>query len=238
MKKICVSLIVVVSLCSLVLADAPRGFIGDTGTGWDTTSKVQAWASGNLYGRDPINTVNGTGISEDGLVHNTGVFPPSWGGYGGMWMDNGTPAAYPWITSNTQWIRFDLDQVYSLDEMWIWNWNDAGYPQQGMKQVKIIVSTTDTEAGYLAGDADPVFDGIIPMAPGGTGVEAFVVDMGGVAARYILMYIPTSAGTDHNWSNGLYTEDGLSEVRFYVPEPATMVILGLGSLLAMRHRRK
>ncbi|MHB0945666.1 MAG: hypothetical protein ACYC3B_00665 [Sedimentisphaerales bacterium] len=209
---VCVTFAIV--LCSPVFADAPRGFIGDTGTGWATTSKVTAYCSSNLYGRDPVNTVDGSGISEDGLIHNTSVFPPAWGGYGGMWMDNGTPAAYPYIRGNTQWIRFDLDKVHNLSQMWIWNWNDASYPQQGMKRVRIIVSNTDTEAGYLAGDANPVFDGIIPMAPGG-GVSAFVVDFGGREARYILMYIPAEAGTDHNWSGGTLAEDGLSEVRFY-----------------------
>jgi hypothetical protein len=235
MKKhvvLSVCLIVVFGLCLQAMADARRGFIGDTGSGWSTTSKVTAYASGNLYGRDPINMVDGGGISTDGLTHNGGVFPVSWGGNGGMWISGSSPAPYPWITANTQWVRFDFDQVYNLGQMWIWNWNDNSYPQQGMKQVRIITSTTDTQAGYLAGDANPVFDGIIPMA-NATSADPVnkVIDFGGIAARYVLMYVPTSAGTDENWSNGVYPGNvGLSEVRFY-PVPANCaaaIAAGLG----------
>jgi len=241
MKKHVLLLTALLSLpacCLTAAADAPRGFIGDTGASWDTSSCAQAWCSSNLLGRYPSNTIDGSGISANGWTHNGGVFPPSWGGNGGMWMSNSTPAAYPYIRANTQWIRFDFDQVYNLDQMWIWNWNDNNYPQQGMKQIRIIASTTDTEAGYIAGDANPVFDGIMPMA-NATDADPvnLTVNFGGLAARYILIYVPAEAGLDYNWSNGTYGEVGLSEVRFYpVPEPATMLVLGLGTLLACKRR--
>ena len=51
---------------------APRGFIGDTGGGWSTTSKVSARASSEHIGesRLAVDAINGAGIDASGEVHN------------------------------------------------------------------------------------------------------------------------------------------------------------------------
>jgi hypothetical protein len=192
---------------------APTGFIGDTGSGWNTSSKVTVYAGSNSQGRNPSYTADGTGISSNGLTHDGTVWY-------GMYLSTTTDSPYPYIRNNTQWLRYDLDQVYELGQMQIWNYNESTQwwdgPSCGMKRVRIIASTTDTQAGYIAADANPVFDGNIPKATG-TPFDTvnLTVDFAGIDARYILMYVPEEAGADKNWSDGAVAEVGLSEARFY-----------------------
>ena len=59
---------------------APRAFIGDSGSGWDTTSAVSARASNEHTGgsRLTVDAINGAGIDASGDSHNNTP--------GDMWM--------------------------------------------------------------------------------------------------------------------------------------------------------
>lgn len=187
---------------------------------WNTVPAVSVTADSELgVDRGAINTINGSGMTADGLLHVSGI--PQYK----MWVSGDTPASHPYVDAGTHWIKYSFDQPYSISEMWIWNGNespnyDLGWvgPDGGMKQVRILASMTDDEAGWTAANSIPVFEGIIPIA---TGTDSnpvnLVVDFAGLQAQHIL--IVSDAGNDHNWSNGLYPGDYLSEVRFYVPQP-------------------
>jgi len=207
-------------------AQKSRFFIGDNGENWDTRSGVvDSSADSALQERLTGNTIDGNGISEDGLTHNSYVFASQGGG---MWISGSTPASHQWVTAGTHWVVYVFDKTYSLDEMWIWNWNDHNYTSQGMKQVRILASLTDDEAGWTYANAHPVFEGIIPKADG-TDLNPvnLVVDFAGRQAKYVL--ITSVAGSEHNWSGGMYADDGLSEVRFYYqPGCSEAIASGLG----------
>ena len=39
------------------------------------------------------------------------------------------------------WIKFVFDRIYSLDAMWVWNYNESAYASRGWKDVTIQFST-------------------------------------------------------------------------------------------------
>jgi hypothetical protein len=156
------------------------------------------------------------------------------------WLSNGTQTAT---------LTYNLGQVYGLDEIHLWNYNDArsgnagtgafgDYKNfgRGIRQADIWLSNDGTN--YTLWQADVIF----PDAPASSTYTGF--DLETVAsktftteqARYIQIR------TDNNWANGTnsgYT--GLAEVQFFgaIPEPATIAsVLGLGSLALLRRRRR
>ena len=183
---------------------------------WDASSTITAAADSECpTNLGAVNTINGDGISLDGLTHTNGL-------YYQMWLSTGTAGSHPYVNSGTHWTKYSFDKIYSLEEMWIWNYNQYSTfydgPACGMKQVRILVSTTDDSTGWTAANSTPVFEGVIPKADG-TAANSVdkIVDFAGRQAKYVL--ITSSADYNHNWSNGTGTQDGLSEVRFYVKKP-------------------
>ncbi|MHB9070967.1 MAG: autotransporter outer membrane beta-barrel domain-containing protein [Sedimentisphaerales bacterium] len=197
---------------------------GGSGSGWNTTSAVAVTADSEFSGRGAINTINGSGISVDGLTHSTGGDTGPWGI---MWLSGETLPSpqHPYVSAGTHWIKYSLDKVYPLGEMWIWNGNEEprynnGWvgPEGGMRQVRILASVTDDQAGWTDANANPVFEGEIPKATGAPGNPVnLAVDFAGRDAKYIL--IISTPGPTHNWTeDGWYDADYLSEVRFYLPK--------------------
>ena len=60
--------------CSMS-ASKPRGFIGDTGEGWNTTSNVRVRASGEKPTREAIHIIDGSGIDPTGRFHTHYLYP-------------------------------------------------------------------------------------------------------------------------------------------------------------------
>lgn len=152
---------------------------------------ITASASGSQSGYGPENTINGSGLNADDL-HSAEQED--------MWfVDSGG--------TGPVWIQYEFDRIYKLHELWVWNYNVIfesviGY---GFKDVTIEYSADGVDWATL-GDVE------FARAPAAPDYEHnTVVDMTGVAAKYVKLTAQT------NWG-GLFPQYGLSEVRFfYIP---------------------
>ena len=185
---------------------------------------IYANASGEYPGGYLVaHIINGNGMEEFGpSTHH--IVPP-----GFMWLSSGTdPAA--------QWVEFDLQDVYNLTEVRIWNYNERIYytdqlPEdwtkgRGVYNMDILVAGADhifTPFSNVnlnkAGGGYPVFDTV-----------ALVAD----EIQYVKFDINSNLASLYPEISQSYV--GLSEVMFY-PEPATMMLLGLGAVGLLRRRR-
>jgi hypothetical protein len=119
-----------------------------------------------------------------------------------------------WLSSKTgsqpTWIKFEFDTVYTLHEMWVWNFNQSTEPNIGfgLKKVTIEYSTDGTNWTQLSGISE------FAQAPGLSNyIHNTTVKFGQVAAKYVRIT------TNSNWKGS--QQYGLSEVRFfYIPARA------------------
>ena len=186
-------------------------------------------AHGGQHGSRPWSlTADGSGMH--GLYSD--IHSNYWGemglGSGGVTGNRGGTVA------GSYWVEYDLGQAQNLEEMWIWNYNEASYPVMGMKEVTIQYSLT---GGYDSGEWTTIYDGQIRQSDGTAGSSAdLMLDFGGAAAQYVV--ITADAGVDLNWSGGAFADAGLSEVQFFIPEPGTAFLLACGGLLLLGRRRR
>jgi len=154
------------------------------------TSITATASSSNSAGEGPENTINGAGLTADGLH---GIDTKT------MWLSS---AADP----GPVWIQYQFDKLYKLHQMLAWNHNTdveviIGF---GAKDVTIASSTDGTTWTTLGTNQQ------IARAPGTSGYAAnTTIDFGDVEAQYVRITIGS------NWS-GLLKQYGLSEVRFLV----------------------
>jgi hypothetical protein len=232
----------VLSLGAAVMAfsDAPRGFIGDTGSGWNSTSAVSVRAGNEHAGgsRLAVDTINGTGINAAGEVHDQD--PMS------MWLslEFTTPDRFG-VSPGGHWIEYAFDQVYSVQELWIWNYTEGdpgGYAwsAQGLRNVTIKYTSVDGPGGWgslAPGDWTTVFSGDLDVYdPGQPRTTSDVIDFGSASVKYVLITTSTDDTTmnwvaEHRPINYPNDDSGLSEVRFYATDPpappAAPPLLGL-----------
>jgi hypothetical protein len=214
----------IATVASVEAFAAPRGFIGDTGSGWDTTGAVSARAGSEHTGasRLTVNAINGAGIDASGDAHNNAPTD--------MWMslDPAGPDRFG-ISPGGHWIEFAFDQSYALTEMWIWNYAEgqsAGYmwSAQGIKNARIEYTNVDGPCGWGSmnpSDWTEIFSGDFDVYdPGQPRTANVIVDFGGSSAKYVLITTTTDI-MDVNWvcnkvpSSCPNDDAGLSEVRFY-----------------------
>jgi len=168
----------------------PYSFVIDGAT-------ITAGASSWEEGKEPENTVNGSGLDETGLLHgNTGE--------GTMWLSR-DGADLP------AWIEYDLGRTYKLHEMWVWNSNESLEKVVGIgfKEVVIDYSVDGIEFATLGTTHQ------FNPAPGTANYEHnTTIDMQGISARYVRLT------ANSNFKN-IFEQYSLSEVRFfYVPVQA------------------
>ncbi|MHC4541508.1 MAG: discoidin domain-containing protein, partial [Planctomycetota bacterium] len=139
----------------------------------------------------PENTINGSGLDDNDL-HS--VEPAD------MWLSGNEPLG--------AWIQYELDKVYKLHEMWVWNSNQVFEPLFGFGMKDVTVEYSTNGADWTALADVPEFT----KAPGTGGyAHDTTVDFGGGLAKYVRL-----AATS-NWG-GVLPQFGLSEVRlFYIP---------------------
>ncbi len=153
---------------------------------------VKATASSSQAGMGPEKTIDGSGLTGD--LH-------------------GTDPATMWMSAGTQpnWIQYELDKVYKLYQLQVWNSNQMieAFMGFGAKTVKIETSTDGTTWKELANVPE------FARASGAPGYAAnTTVNFGGVEAKFVKLTITA------NWG-GLAPQTGLAEVRFsYVPVQA------------------
>ncbi|MBN1509246.1 MAG: PD40 domain-containing protein [Sedimentisphaerales bacterium] len=154
---------------------------------------VQASASSFSVGMEAERTVDRSGLDADDL-HSSAPTD--------MWR---TPSR----TSQPRWIRYTFDDVYTVHEMWVWNFNAPDEPVNGLgaRTVKIEYSTDSTTWTVL--DGVPEF----AQAPGQDGYAANTkVNFHGVPVKFVKLTITET------WGGKAQT--GLSEVRFYTTSAA------------------
>jgi len=137
-------------------------------------------------GMGPENTINGSGLDANDL-HSTDATD--------MWLSGDEPNA---------WIEYELDKVYKLHEMQVWNSNQMmeSFIGLGLKDVIIEDSTNGTDYMTLGTTHEFV------RAPGAVDyAHNTTVDFGGTAAKYVRLT------ANSNWG-GVLSQYGLSEVRF------------------------
>ncbi len=160
--------------------------------------KVTATASSAQPSMGPEKTVDGSGLSGD---------------------LGGTEGTTMWLSAGAQpnWIQYQFDKVYKLNDLKVWNSNQIMEPFLGFgaKEVRIEYSTDGATWTALA-DV-PQFG----KAPGTPGYAAStIVSFGGVDAKFVKLTVNST------WGGMPVT--GLSEVRFShipvqarAPQPAT-----------------
>ncbi|MHC4510441.1 MAG: LamG-like jellyroll fold domain-containing protein, partial [Planctomycetota bacterium] len=136
----------------------------------------------------PEKTVDGSGLDDNGL-HSTEPMD--------MWLSGSEPLG--------GWIQYELDKVYKLHQMWVWNSNQIfeGLFGFGLKDVTVEYSTDGVDWTALAGVPE------FAQAPGTDDyAHNTTVDFGGAVAKYVRL---TAAS---NWG-GILPQYSLSEVRFF-----------------------
>jgi regulation of enolase protein 1 (concanavalin A-like superfamily) len=180
--------------------DRPATFKGST---WSFTAEpyaypvkpIKATASSSMSATmGPDKTIDGSGL--DSLDQHSVSSSHMW-----LSKKNVTPI----------WIEYEFDKVYNLQEMWVWNSNQAvelavGF---GAKDVKV---ETSLDGGTWAVLADSLE---LAQATGEPNyVHNTTVSLGGVQAKYVKLTIAD------NWADST-KQAGLAEVRFfYVPVKA------------------
>lgn len=123
---------------------------------------------------------------------------------------------------------FDLGGLYEVEGFALWNYaerhNGTWYNDRGFGQADLEYSA-DGGATWLPLETMNFAQTADETA---FGPEVLMFTGGAVEATHIRFNNATSLGSVHN---------GISEIRFIaIPEPATMVLLGLGSLLLRKKR--
>ncbi|NLH42925.1 MAG: hypothetical protein GX448_13885 [Planctomycetes bacterium] len=149
-------------------------------------------SSQNNKDMGPEKTIDGSGLDADDL--------------------HGVDAKTMWLSLKTgpqpTWIQYQFDKVYKVDQMMVWNSNQAMEPVLGL-------GVKDVTIEYSADGATWAAVGDFELAQGtGEALAAEVLDLGGVMAKYVRLTVAS------NWG-GLLKQYGLGEVRFfYVPVTA------------------
>lgn len=178
---------------------------------------VDATASSVYDIRYAINAANGMGMTEG----------PE--GFGSKTATQDNTNTNMWMTQDTDcsqaWIQFDLGAAKQIGEMWVWNYNQSGYNNRGLKDVYIRYKTNLADSWTnLTKAGNPVFTFAMtnPNTVGrpASNLEATgnpPVSFGGVSARYIQIQPAGGQGVGIYATGANYC--GLSEVRFYSPLP-------------------
>ncbi len=181
---------------------------------------VTATASSSETGRGPENTVNGSGLDANDL-HSTAD--------GAMWLSDLSG-------SQPTRIEYEFDKPYRLHEMQVWNHNGAYEKTIGLGAKNVTIEYSDDGINYRTWGTTHEF----ARAPGAAGYASnTTIDLGGITARYVRLTIHS------NWG-GIFTQYGLSEVRFLYtptyarkPDPASGATdVAVDASLAWRAGRK
>ena len=162
-----------------------KNIIGVEGSAPDTT----------LDNDDPNVTYDGTGLVIDevnDIITHSNELTDMWGGIG--------------IDIGDVWLKYELDQIYKLHELEIWNFN-AVEPSNAFGGYEVEVSySIDNETWQTLDE--------VQLLNKASGLDTYsdydVVDMNGVIAKYVkLTFLSSHNGPD-------LSAGGISEIRFLI----------------------
>ena len=231
-------------VCIDVRNPAPRGFVGDAGSGWDSRSAVSVKASSEKVSREAFYTIDGSGLDPTGRFHTNYLYPTNPPVGSPPYPHERITDATMWLSvqgdtersdrggtvAGGEWIEFSFERAIPLREMWIWNYNENnhvgradGVPPHyywsasGMRDVVIQYSIT---GGQDPAEWNTIYQGEIGCAFGQARQAVDLrVDFGGAEARFVV--ITSKPGGRVNWVEenvnwpGQSDDVGLSEIRFY-----------------------
>jgi hypothetical protein len=194
---------------------------------------TRANSNSSWTGRVTSRLVDGSGLSPGGTYGIHGYrFDDAWMVFGSASHDNyrgGTP-------DGPAWVEFEFNRAYDLGVTWVWNM--VQITSRGLRNVSVHYSMTGSTTN--PGDWTKLGDFEFPKVQGSGhpgpdvgsvtgGFEAFNFDS--TRAKFVVI---TAHDVDGNWSGrGM----GFSEILF-IPEPATLALLGLGGIALLRRNRK
>lgn len=149
---------------------------------------VATASSSHTANMGPENTVNGSGLDEASRQHSTQATD--------MWLSR--------MNDPTPWIQYEFDQVYALQEMWVWNSNQLVEPFVGLGAKDVVVEYS------LDGKTWTELEGVdrFNQATGSAMYTAnTIVDLAGARAKFLLITIKGGFGVMPHY--------GLSEVQFF-----------------------
>ena len=172
-----------------------KTFVGDPGPGrgWDTSASIKVTVSSQHPSRPAVRAIDGSGLdAATGRLHGTGPDTQ-------MFLTNhkrfsAAAAPHPGSVPGQHWIAFEFDRVYSLGDVWIWNYNENRFHIQGMRRVTIRCSAT---GGREPSEWTAVFAGELPEAIGLPDQPHHVaIDFKGKRARYVVITAHDNWGAD------------------------------------------
>ena len=148
---------------------------------------VSATASTSDAGAGPENTVNGSGLNDEG-EHATAATD--------MWLASGNGV-------DPIWIQYEFDKVYKLHEMLVWNYNVQFELVLGLGLKDVTVAYSENGMDWtVLGDVE-----LAQATAAATYTANTTIEFGGEAAKYVRLTV--------NGGWGITGKFGLSEVRFY-----------------------
>lgn len=211
-KTLSFSLVLVFLMATAGVAQAGE-FTGITVDGWSSHLQWEGPTS-----RHPVNTINENGLHFDGTDTHT-VWPQE-----AAWTtDWNAPIA-------DQFVTYDMGVSVNPATLLvrIWNNNEPGWLHAGIKDLDILVSTDGITFSSLGVS-------VLAQGPGANNVD--YSEMLSFTPGSAFQYIKLDVLANH----GAVEVVGLAEVKFYaneVPEPASMLLLAAGSVLACSRRRR
>ena len=181
---------------------------------WEFGGSFVADSSDGPFGwgtRAPRRTVNGHDMSPGGTHGLIGNAADS--GWLGALANNGGNGGNPAGQTGDAWISYDLDDVYALGDLVVWNWNSQANPggghfAGGLKDV-IIDYSADGGANWTS-----LGQFTFAQAPSTAAYPGLVeANFGGALANKVVITVLNSY---NHWTGPASTVHGLGEVAFDV----------------------
>jgi len=189
-----------------------------------------ATATSDASSRVPGLTIDGSGFSDPTIVETGDPVP-------GTWPNHSSSSGNGWFSNDTDpvgdhAITFDLGVSQSVRGLHIWNWNRNGGGTQtndGVQDVILRFSSDGADFSVI-----PSIAQTFPEAPNSAYAGDTLMLAAPVEARYVRFDIQSTFEHASNETG----RAALAEVRFIIPEPASMSLLGGLAVMVLARRRR